>query len=507
MPAGGVVMSVMHSLSLQPVSAIVIGDLMVDKYLFGEASRISPEAPVIVLDAAETEFVAGGAAGVATFLQSFGAKVSVAGVVGSDAMGQTLIERLNAQGINCKAVMPDENRVTTTKERFLGTQEQRQPRQILRVDHETRTPISEAIADRILSFVAAHIDTTDLLLVADYAKGVCTESLVQRLVHLARANGIPLLVDPGRGVPSNRYTGAWLLKPNRTEASAMTGRPIQCVEEAKEAAIAIMSQVKVDHLIITLDADGAVFAARDEVPQHVPTGVRQVADITGAGDMFLAALALALGNGLDRSKAVEIANYAAGLEVERIGSCPISLEALVRSFEPGSLSSGSKLVSRESLVRIRDSCRQSGKRIVFTNGCFDLLHVGHVACLEEARKLGDILVVGLNSDAGVRGLKGCERPIVTQSERVRMLTALSCVSYVVLFDEDTPCSLLKLLRPDVLVKGGSYRPHEVVGHEIVEQYGGRVELMKPIPGISTSQLIERIQNRELRDVAANDYTM
>jgi D-beta-D-heptose 7-phosphate kinase/D-beta-D-heptose 1-phosphate adenosyltransferase len=477
---------------------------MVDRYLFGEANRISPEAPVMILEAVETEFRAGGGAGVATFLRAFGAKVSVAGVIGNDSMGNLLIDRMVASGIDCEAVISDADRVTTTKERFLGTQEHRQPRQILRVDHETRTPITESVADLILAYVSAHSDSTDVILVADYAKGVCTEYLIQRLIRLGRTNGIPVLVDPGRGVSLSLYAGAWLLKPNRTEASAMIGRSIHSVEQAIDAAALIMAKADVDNLIITLDVDGAVFASRNGLAKHVSTGIRQVADITGAGDMFLAALALAVGSGMSREQAVEVANCAAGLEVERVGSSAISLDELIDSLNCQLRDSASKIVHRDSLVRIRDFCRENGKRVVFTNGCFDLLHVGHVECLEVARSMGDMLVVGVNSDASVRRLKGNERPVFQQDHRIRMLAALSCVSFVVVFDEDDPCSLIRLLTPDVLVKGGTYLLHEVVGHEIVEQHGGRVEVVPMIEGISTSSLLSRIRKRGLCDVATND---
>ena len=493
--------------SFRAVSTIVVGDLMVDRYLFGEANRISPEAPVMILEAVETEFRAGGGAGVATFLRAFGAKVSVAGVIGNDSMGNLLIDRMVASGIDCEAVISDEDRVTTTKERFLGTQEHRQPRQILRVDHETRTPIAESVADLILAYVSAHSDSTDVILVADYAKGVCTEYLIQRLIRIGRTNGIPVLVDPGRGVSHSLYAGAWLLKPNRTEASAMIGRSIHSAEQAIDAAALIMANADIDNLIITLDMDGAVFASRHGLSKHVSTGIRQVADVTGAGDMFLAALALAVGSGMTCEQAVDVANCAAGLEVEKVGSSAISLDELIDFLNCRLGGSASKVVHRDSLVRIRDSCRENGKRIVFTNGCFDLLHAGHVSCLEEARRMGDVLVVGVNSDASIRKLKGNERPIIEQQDRIRMLTALSCVTFVVVFDEDTPCSLLKSLRPDVLVKGGTYLPHEVVGHEIVEQYGGRIEVVSIIEGLSTTALLSKIRNRELTDVASNYHEL
>lgn len=412
---------------------------------------------------------------------------------------------LSETDIDCRAVVRDLNRKTTVKERFLGGQEQRQPRQLLRVDHETRTPISDGDAESILRQLAESCDSADVILVADYAKGVCTEFLIQGLINFGRTKSIPVLVDPGRSVPLSRYRGAWLLKPNRMEAGVLVGRSIHNVEEAIAAASQIIRMTEVDNLIITLDSDGAVIATREGSLQHLPTETRQVADITGAGDMFLAALGLAIGNQVELQQAVVVANGAAGLEVERNGSAAVALSELQGSLDMRTVRSDSKQIRNESLAHIRNNCRRTGQTIVFTNGCFDLLHAGHVQCLEEARQMGDVLIVGLNSDAGIKRLKGNDRPVIPQDDRIRMLSALACVSFVVLFEQDTPCELLELLQPDVLVKGGTYSKEEVVGREIVERNGGRVSVLSVIPGVSTTALISRIQNQEQNHVATNNH--
>ena len=500
-------MSVVLSLSnqMKSISALVVGDVMLDRYVFGEASRVSPEAPVLILEAGEIENRPGGATGVAKFLSVLGVDVSLAGVVGCDEPGDSLVRLLTDANIDCRFVMPDPDRKTTLKERFLGGHPQRQPCQMLRVDHETRSPLPDSLAGAILERILSTAESCDVILLVDYAKGVCTEFLVQELIGVGRRNGIPVLVDPGRGVPLNRYRGAWLLKPNRTEASEMAGQKIMSAKQALEAAAAIMSACDIENLVITLDSDGSVLATREGIQQHLPTQARQVADITGAGDMFLAALSLAVGNRIELFDALLIANSAAGLEVEMIGSAAISPQDLQDSLARCSPCEVSKLIRREALAGLRDNCRRAGKRIVFTNGCFDLLHSGHVRCLEEARMMGDVLVVGLNSDTGITRLKGNNRPIISQDDRIRMLSALSCVSFVVLFGEDTPCPLLKLLQPDVLVKGGTYSTDEVVGRDIVEHYGGRVEVVSMTPGISTSALISRILDREMSHVAADNH--
>lgn len=490
---------------LRPITAIVVGDLMLDRYVFGEASRISPEAPVMILEAKETEDRAGGGAAVALFLSKLGSQAKLAGVIGCDEPGEALHNLLSAAGVDCCSVVSISNRQTTMKERFLGSQEQRRPHQMLRVDHETRTHVSESVADEILQKVDTICRSADVILVTDYAKGVCTDYLVQRLIEMGIRHRIPVLVDPGRGVPLSRYCGAWLLKPNRTEASEMIGQSITSVEQAMAAATRIMEQSDIEHLVITLDGDGSVFTTRDAPPRHLATNARQVADITGAGDMFLAALGLAVGNRMKLDKAIMVANSAAGIEVERTGSVAISLNELHRTLvrhEPDDLG---KVISREALAAIKADCRRNSQKIVFTNGCFDLLHTGHIDCLSEARRLGDVLVVGINSDRSVARLKGSNRPVVPLRDRIRMLTALTCVSFVVVFEEDTPCALLRLLQPDVLAKGGTYGPDEVIGREIVEQYGGRIAMLSVTEGISTSKLISRIQDRELIDVATNNH--
>ncbi|MFN6150006.1 MAG: D-glycero-beta-D-manno-heptose 1-phosphate adenylyltransferase [Planctomyces sp.] len=314
-----------------------------------------------------------------------------------------------------------------------------------------------------------------------------------------------MLVDPARGAVLNKYYGVSLLKPNRDEAGELTGRNISSIEMAMEAAVEIQHRGDIETVVITLDQIGCVFVTHGQPPVHLPTEASQITDITGAGDMFLAALAYAVGNGQDLPEAVRLANRAAGLEVRRLGATPVSLPELELASVSRAMGTEEKVVSFAELSAIRNLHRSLGHKLVFTNGCFDLFHAGHLHSLEQARQLGDVLIVGLNSDDSVRRLKGPSRPLITAEQRARILAALACVAYVVIYEDDTPCRILAELQPNVLVKGGTYTAGQVVGREIVEVYGGRIVLISPQPNVSTTSLVSRIQ--ESAHVATDDHGM
>jgi D-beta-D-heptose 7-phosphate kinase / D-beta-D-heptose 1-phosphate adenosyltransferase len=493
--------SLIESLNtLKPVRILVLGDLMLDRYVTGEADRVSPEASVIILRATEQEVRPGGAAGVAAFLRGLGATVSLAGVVGEDSAAATLLSVCRDESIDTDLVLADVTRPTTLKERFVGKASDRHAQQMLRVDVESSDSITQPLEEQLSQSIQARIDEFQCVLIADYAKGVCTQPLLQRVIAAATQRDIPVLADPGRGVPIENYRGATILKPNRTEAETLSGLTIDSLESARQSATILHEHSVAQTVLITLDKDGCVFCDGNGDPQRLPTSKRDVYDITGAGDMFLAMLGLSLANGHTIPDAATLANLAAGLEVERVGSVPVTIEELKSSLAENSQrsalqSSHESLVTLEVAASLAATYRQNAQRVVLTNGCFDLLHYGHVRSLQEAAAMGDVLIVAINSDASVRRLKGPDRPVVHEAERAAMLTALSCVNHVLIFDDETPHRLLKTIRPDVLVKGGAYSPDEIIGHEIVEAYGCKVTTTSHVDGLSTTSLVSTIQER------------
>lgn len=468
---------------------LVLGDLLLDRYTWGNAERISQEAPVVVLRADREETRLGGAANVCHMLRGLGAEVSCAGVVGRDEAGLTVHRLLVEAGIETDFVVADEARPTTVKQRFIGRACGRHPNQMLRVDHELRDAIPAMIEEGLLGHLSEAVKRHDVLIVSDYSKGVCTPRLLRETIQLARAAGKPVLIDPARDVDFSRYRGATLIKPNRSEAESAVGHAIRSAAEARAAGQRLCERLDLEMAVITLDRDGMVLARHDGRGIAVPTRARAVYDITGAGDVVIAVLGLCLGSRVPAEIAVQLGNVAGGLEVEKAGVALVTREEIRREIEAQQRPFAPKVVSLHDARRLLNQHRAAGETVVMTNGCFDLLHVGHATYLAEAAALGDILVVAINSDASVRKLKGEGRPVIGQEDRAAMLAALGCVDYVLVFDEQTPHELLKALRPDVLVKGGTYTPQEVVGREIVEAYGGQVRVTGVVEGISTTRIV------------------
>ncbi|HET6884478.1 MAG TPA: D-glycero-beta-D-manno-heptose 1-phosphate adenylyltransferase [Pirellulales bacterium] len=486
-------------------SVLVVGDLILDRYTFGNAERVSQEAPVILLRADQREARLGGAANVCNLLRGLDAVVTCAGVIGHDRDGELIRRLSNEVGVDTSAVFSDPSRPTTVKERFIGRAQGRHPHQMLRVDSEVRDPISPAIERQVLDALVGRLDAFDVVLISDYSKGVCTGSLLRQLIGRARQAGVPVLVDPIRSHDYSCYRGATSMTPNRLEAEMATGVRIETAADAFQAAGKLRRDLDLELGIVTLDRDGMALVDRDGTASVFPTRPRAVYDITGAGDMALAMIGVALAAKIAPAMALQLANVAAGLEVEKVGVAVIPREEVrqrivdeMRTAEhdgrptrlPGPLD---KILPLDRLAAVVAEHEQAGRKIVFTNGCFDLLHVGHVSYLAEARALGEVLVVGVNSDASVRQLKGPTRPVIAERDRMTMLAALSAVDYVIVFDEPTPHRLLERLRPDVLVKGGTYRPDEVVGHEIVTAYGGEVCVVGLVDGVSTTKIVASLQ--------------
>ncbi|UFS68651.1 bifunctional D-glycero-beta-D-manno-heptose-7-phosphate kinase/D-glycero-beta-D-manno-heptose 1-phosphate adenylyltransferase HldE [Geomonas sp. RF6] len=468
------------------VRALVIGDLMLDEYLWGRTERISPEAPVQVVEVSREDLRLGGAGNVVNNLVALGCSVTVCSVIGDDDNGALLRRAFEKIGADLSGVVEEPGRRTSKKTRVIAANQQ-----IVRIDRETTAPISSSCESALLQYLSENAEHFNVILVSDYLKGVLTPALLAALCQTGRELSIPVVVDP-KGKDYGKYRGATILTPNRKEAEAASGTAITDLPSLEAAADTLLSELELDALLITRSEQGMSLFFNDGAATHIPTVAREVFDVTGAGDTVLSVLSLGLACGLPLAKAAWVANVAAGIAVGKLGTSTVSPDEIVAEVGHGQKDSDSKIKNLDVVARIAAQERTRGKRIVFTNGCFDLLHVGHVKYLQKAREFGDMLIVGLNSDDSVRRLKGESRPLIDQAERAHILAALDCVDFVVIFDEDTPIRLIETIRPMVLVKGGDYTREGVVGHEIVEGYGGRIELVQFVAGRSTTRIIEKI---------------
>jgi D-beta-D-heptose 7-phosphate kinase / D-beta-D-heptose 1-phosphate adenosyltransferase len=471
---------------------LVVGDVMLDRYVWGDAERISQEAPVILLHADKREERLGGASSVATMLRALGARVALAGVVGADFDGGRLRQQLTDLDIDHDAVLVDPDRPTTVKERYIGRAQHRHPQQMIRVDYETRQPVSATLETQLHAAITRQMRTAGMVLVSDYDKGVCTPKVLEDVLAAGRSLGLRTLADPIRGKDYSKYHGCSAMTPNRLEAGLATDLRLHTPAEALDAASRLREQLDLEAAIITLDKDGMALVHRDGRRQLFPTRPRQVYDITGAGDMVLSVLGMALAAGADYEPAIRLANIAGGLEVEKIGVATVTRDEILRDLLHNGAVGGQKVLDRTRLRHEVESRRRLGQRLAFTNGCFDVLHAGHVHYLQEARAQADLLVVGLNSDASVRALKGPDRPVHSEEARALLLAALQAVDYVTVFEEGTPLALIQALRPDVLVKGADYRREDVVGAAFVESYGGHVHLAQFHEGYSTTRTLQKL---------------
>lgn len=477
---------------------LVVGDLMLDRFTCGVADRVSPEAPVVVVQATAERAQPGGAARVAAAVRSLGAAVSLAGAVGDDPDGRALLALLEQAGVDCRAVVVAADRPTTAKERFAAAAGGGEPVPLLRVDRESRAPLPGPVAGRLAGRLRQPLTECDAVLVADHGKGVCQPELLAELLAAAAARGVPALVDPARGADPARYRGAAALLPNRAEAAALLGWELKGVADGRAAAGRLLVQTGAAAVLLKLDRDGLVLAAREPGLLHYPSRAGVVRDVTGAGDVVLAAAGLCRAAGAGWDAAAALASVAAAVAVERpCAELPTRPELRLRLARAIG-AADAKVVRLDEMDARMGRYRAAGLRVALANGCFDLLHAGHTAHLAEAAALADVLVVAVNGDAAVRRLKGVGRPVVPAHDRAALVAALGCVDHVLLFDDDTPHALLRRLRPDVLVKGGDYTAAQVVGREVVEGYGGRVCVTPHRPGLSTTALIERAAGRRGR---------
>ena len=476
---------------------LVIGDLILDRYVWGDAERISQEAPVILLREDRQETRLGGAANVANMLRGLDAEVTLAGVVGADADGKVVAEDLTRFGVDCSALIEDNDRPTTCKVRFMGRAQHRHPHQMLRVDREMRHPIRTEIAQKLLNSILPRLHEFQAVLISDYAKGVCTAEVLRPLIAAARAAGLPVIADPAAGGDYNLYRGATGVTPNRSETQKATGIDVKTIDAAYQAGQVLVEKFGLDMAFVTLDRDGIVLAREGHEPIHLPTRIREVYDVTGAGDMVLAMFGLGMAAGIEPSRLCRLANVAGGLEVEQVGVVRISRKEILTDLLHGSRRAAGKVCSLDELQRHVSARHKAGQKVVLTNGCFDLLHIGHLSYLQEAAREGDCLIVAINSDHSVRRLnKAPDRPIFDEEYRAQMLAGLESVDYIVIFDEETPHAILRHLQPDVLVKGGTYSEDEIVGREVVLGYGGRVKALGVTPGVSTTEIVRRLRDSE-----------
>ena len=463
-------------------SILVVGDLMIDHYLWGSCERISPEAPVQVVDIQKETTVLGGAGNVVNNLVSLGADVHVASVIGDDENGKELLAMLEKIEVDTTNIITQKDRKTSKKSRVIASNQQ-----IIRYDKESKEDVAISSAVSLVRAIEKEIEKFDAIILSDYGKGVLTERFTQNIIEIASKNGKKVFVDP-KGSDYSKYKGAYTLTPNKKEASQATGIEIKDDEALKEALLKLKSECELDLSLITLSEDGiAIF---DEELRRFPTVAKEVYDVTGAGDTVIASLAFAISSGKSIDEACVFANLAAGVVVGKIGSATVTIDE-IEEYESAlhKSSSESHIKSFDEIQRLVARYKKEGKKIVFTNGCFDILHVGHVKYLQEAKSFGDVLIVGLNSDASVRRLKGPTRPVNPVEDRAYLLAALEAVDFVVPFEEDTPYELIKMIEPDVLVKGGDYKGKQVVGTEFAKE----LKLVDFVDGKSTTKTIEKIQ--------------
>ncbi|MFA4985142.1 MAG: D-glycero-beta-D-manno-heptose 1-phosphate adenylyltransferase [Candidatus Brocadiia bacterium] len=472
---------------------LVVGDLMLDRYSWCDVERISPEAPIPVLEIKREESYPGGASNVAVKCVELGCPTDIAGVVGPDADGDELVRRLAAAGVGTSAIVRANGRPTTSKHRFVA-----RTQQVIRADREFRSPIDAETEAKLLADVLLALADADALVISDYSKGTLPPSLLAAIIAAANEKGIPIVVDP-KGRDFTRYAGTSILTPNTKEACVAVGLDGPDEETfLYELAKRTLAVTHSPWLVITRASKGMIVYSAAGEARSYPARRREVFDVTGAGDAVTATFAISMGSGLTPFDAAQLATVAAGIIVSQIGVGHVTRADLMSAVYGGIVSSAEKVVARERLARDLANVRASGKKVVFTNGCFDIIHYGHVKLLERAREFGEALVVGLNSDASVRRLKGADRPIVGEKERAAVLAAIAAVDFVCVFDEDTPLQLIEAIRPDVLVKGGDYRVETVVGAPEVKSWGGSVEIVPLIEGFSTTGIVGRVKSADAK---------
>lgn len=494
---------------------LVIGDVMLDEYIWSDVCKISPEAPIPVAKVNQTTYALGGAGNVAANLHELGIQVSIIGTIGTDNNAAKLIQLFQEAHIDIEGLLSLEKRVTSTKTRIIAGHQQ-----LLRIDSEDTSLLHELQVAQLKKNIELKLHSElSLIILSDYLKGSLPESICHFVIKSAQELGIPVLVDP-KGLNYQKYKGATAITPNQAELVLTTGVTETDLSTLIKAAEQLRATLSLDFMVLTLGEKGIAYIGKQET-LHYPAVAQKIFDVTGAGDTVIAVLGASMASGMDPKQALELANQAAGIVVSKVGAVPIKKDELIDcirneisrerapefhaeknnpSFGPKgpsffrykSVHSESKILDSEGLTKLLKLWKNAKQKIVFTNGCFDLLHAGHVSYLEKAKLLGDRLVIGLNSDASVRKLKGSSRPITSQEDRSKILASLSCVDAVVIFEEESPLKLISFIKPDILVKGNDYKEENIVGAKEVRSWGGDVQLIPLLEGRSTTQILKKI---------------
>ncbi|MCF6212577.1 MAG: D-glycero-beta-D-manno-heptose-7-phosphate kinase [Flavobacteriaceae bacterium] len=462
---------------------LVVGDLMIDHYLWGKCEKISPEAPVQIVEIEKETKTLGGAGNVINNLIALGARVDVISVIGDDLVALEMKEMLSNIGVNINQLITQKKRITTKKTRIIAFKQQ-----VIRFDKETKVDIDYNTEKKVIKKFKENLLKYDLILFSDYGKGLFTKKLTQELIKAANLNNIKILVDP-KGADYRKYKGAFLLTPNKKEAIEATKLEFSNNASLSEVILKLKEICNLEVSLITLSEGG--IAVYDYKLVIYPTVAREVYDVTGAGDTVLASLGFSIACEYNVHDAVQFANLAAGVVVGKIGSAVATLKEIINyeaSFQNKALAK-SKVKTFQEIEDIVKKLKSIGKKIVFTNGCFDILHVGHIKLLEEAKDFGDILIIGLNSDHSIKRIKGQDRPINNEVDRAHILTTIEYIDYVVIFEDDTPYSLIKIIKPNILVKGKDYEGQEVIGQDIADE----LRLINIVEGKSTSNIIKKVK--------------
>jgi len=466
---------------------LVIGDVMLDRYLIGNVNRISPEAPVPVVVLNQSEDRAGGAANVAANLSGLGLSTQIIGCIGDDDTGQTLKRIIADSGIDVKNIMTSNIRPTVSKTRVMSGNQQ-----IVRIDDESAAAFTADENNQLLNNVTQALNNKpSIVILSDYAKGLMSDATCKAIIAQCKQLGIPVIADP-KGRDYSKYQGASALTPNKKETAEACGVAMHETEALLQAAQQLKEKLGLDFIAVTRGEEGISFIDNQQI-QHIPATAKKVFDVSGAGDTVIATLAAGMVHGLNTHDALQLANIAAGIVVGKVGTVPVTQAELLRALvsEDGQ-SQADKICDQRQLLALVSHWKDAHQKIVFTNGCFDLLHAGHVTYLEAAKKTGDKLILGLNTDRSVSALKGPTRPVIHEQDRARVLAALASVDAVILFDEDTPLQLIDAIRPDVIVKGDDYTENQVVGSAEVKSWGGSVKLIPLVQGRSTSNIIKKL---------------
>jgi D-beta-D-heptose 7-phosphate kinase/D-beta-D-heptose 1-phosphate adenosyltransferase len=467
---------------------LVVGDLMIDEYVWGDVDRISPEAPVQVVTVDREELTLGGAGNVVNNIVALGAQATVVGVVGAGEESRRMLAMFDRQKVDYRGIVQAVDRPTTRKTRIIASSQH-----VLRIDRESRRDIAPDVCERLKTFIEAEMPRVDGVLVSDYDKGLITPALMARITAAAQDHGKFVIVDP-KASDFSRYKGATILTPNRKEASLAAG--IEITDEASLAAAArrIMAAVGLKQLLITMGPEGMVYFRNDRPAHRIDTRARQVYDVSGAGDTVLSLLGLVLGTGGRLEDAMVMANTAAGIVVGKVGTATVGPTELKSALATTGKRFPSKHRTREELPALLAELRRRRQKVVLTNGCFDLIHIGHIQLVSAAKELGDFLIVAIDDDASVRQLKGPGRPVIEAAERIRILSALDSVDAVVVFASVELENLIEMVKPDVLAKGSNYQSAEVRGHDQVMRHGGRVALVPISEDASATRIIDHIRN-------------